>query len=115
MPNEGRVLRRALEDAVAGRRGGERRYPQELRSRAASYLHEQDAAGVGARAVAAELGLPVMTLKRWARQVPVRFRPVLVSSSPAVRGSAPVLVTPGGYRIEGLALDDVAMLLRALA
>jgi hypothetical protein len=64
-------------------------------------------------------GLALASLQRWvAAERPERLRPVRVGPTPeatSARGAAGVLITPGGFRIEGLEVEQLAALLRSLA
>jgi hypothetical protein len=64
-------------------------------------------AGVSLKRLATELGLPPYTLVRWLRRAPRRsLRRVTVPAAPLPPPPALVLVTPEGWRVEGL---DVAI------
>ena len=108
-------LRRALSAAVAGLRGGERRYPTELKSRVAAYARRRLAEGAKLAPVAVELGLPRLTLARWVATPANAFRPVAVKSPRFMGTQLLALVSPRGFRVEGLDLGEVTTLLRALA
>ena len=66
--------------------------------------------------VAADLGVSAMSLQRWLEQdEPVRFRPVEVEPGFAeVPTRGLVLITPRGYRVEGLEAGSLVSLLRVL-
>jgi len=116
MRRTGGELRDELAAAVAGQVGGERRYPEELKRRAGAYTRARLASGMKRAAVAAELGVPPITLARWAAAVS-GFRTVAVEAEetkPTGRRDL-VLVSPGGFRLEGLELSEVAALLRVVA
>ena len=75
-------------------------------------------------ATAEKLGINSATLYNWLRRpAPAHFLPVavvaesteLVAALEPAPGSQPVLIAPGGYRVEGLDLEAVAELLRRLA
>jgi hypothetical protein len=109
-----RRLRFRLEALSRGKRPRGVRYPAELRAEVVELVPE--AGGVGDLAKA--LGLPPGTITRWQRRVPGRrrLRRITIAPGPAARvsppsPSGPVLVTPQGWRVEGL---DVATLLRML-
>ena len=104
----------------AGRVGG--RYGQDLRRLAVALAAEQAARGGSVTESAAELGVCVGSLRRWQETMladtPASgFRPVAVQvesggpSCEAARGCGFALVTPGGYRVEGLDRESVAWLL----
>jgi hypothetical protein len=71
------------------------------------------AQGWSVSGVGEALGLPSVTVSRWTSSEPSSaFRPVAIVSEEATRAVSVCLVSPAGYRIEGLALADA---LRALA
>ena len=115
MDDRVRRLRSRLEACSRGRAPRGVRYPAELRAEVVRLACEAQGAGVRAGALAKQLGLRPDTITGWGGQgsyqrVPrVRIAPVppAAMASPAV----PVLVTPPGWRIEGL---DVATILRLL-
>lgn len=115
MDDRVRRLRSRLEALSRGRAPRGVRYPVEIRAEVVGLTREAYGAGVGARALAKQLRLPLATITRWERHVPrQRLRQITIGptrpegvSAP----SAPVLVTPQGWRVEGL---DVATLLRVL-
>lgn len=91
-----------------------RRYPPELQRLAVSVARERS--GEPLAHLAGELGISVVSLQRWLEQSePVQFRPVEISfEAPSTGAAGPVLVTPQGYRVEGLGVESLAALLRAL-
>lgn len=66
--------------------------------------------------LAAELGVHQRTLYRWIEEAPprVQLAPVVVVEGEHERRTAPVVVLPGGARIEGLDLAALAELVRRL-
>jgi transposase-like protein len=87
------------------------RYPVELRAEVVGLVREARDAGVSVKRLAAGLGLPPYTLVRWLRRAPRRsLRRVTVTPAPPPP-PALVLVTPEGWRVEGL---DVATVLHVL-
>jgi hypothetical protein len=115
MDDRVRRLRSRLEALSRGRAPQGVRYPVELRTEVVGLAREVQGAGMGVGALAKQLGLPPGTITRWGRGMPHRrVRRVRIAATlPAVMSppAAPVLVTPQGWRIEGL---DVATLLRVL-
>lgn len=111
-------------ESVAGRR----RYPRGLRARLTSAARELRAGGASWEQVAGEVGVGASTLLRWCERaatspsgasvVPSTFVvPVeLVDARRGVSDEARslVLTSPGGWRVDGLGVADVAALLRAL-
>lgn len=115
----GRFRERARKEN-RGRRGTSIRYSADLRSEAVAYAREERARGVPRAAVARALGVPDHTLALWLRRTPrARFRRVETEGprreSATVPGRGLVLTTRRGDRVEGLAVADVAALLRALS
>lgn len=110
-------LRRAVADARRRGRGPRFQYSADLRRRVVLAASAHREAGRSVTAMAAEVGLDARTLRAWVDGGSSVFREVRVEP---VADAAPVpaglvLVTPGGYRVEGLALADVVSVLRALA
>jgi len=98
-----------------------RRYPASLRRAVVAYLNEQRSIGRRPHRVAQELGLRQQTLAHWLRAATPAIRPVtiapLLSAVPSPRppSSAVVLVLAGGHRVEGLDVEQLVTLVRALA
>ena len=95
-------------------RDSRRRVPEELRAEAVAFARAAHASGERYKTIAATLGLKPDTLMRWCRagREPKKFTRVVV------KRTAPPRLTvhgPTGTRIEGLSLDQVAELLRALS
>lgn len=105
--------------------GRGKRYPKSLRRLAVGFATQAEAAGWSASRIARHLGVASATLERWCTTPPVveaegGMREVVVRDDgrpadgpPAVERRA-VLVTPEGYRIEGLRQEDLVELLQAL-
>jgi len=105
--DEARFLRREL-DRIGTRRG--RCVPRALKARATAWIREQRAKGRRVAELAAELGVAAGTILRWSDGgvqaiVPVRVVP---DESP----SRVAVVSPSGFRIEGLALADAVRILQ---
>jgi hypothetical protein len=67
--------------------------------------------------VAADLGISALSLQRWLQQgEPARFRPVEVEPEAVAtsQGRGLVLITPRGYRVEGLEAETLSSLLWVL-
>ena len=110
-------VKRFRAEAVQQRLGGVgSRYPLDLRHLAVSVARERQ--GEPVSRVAAELGVSVVSLQRWIEQSePAQFRPVEVRAELAGQSgdlTGPILITPHGYRIEGLGIESLAALLRVL-
>ena len=90
-------------------RGPGKRYPRGLRDAVVRWVEAERERGRSWAEAADALGLPMTTLFRWCtkeRAVPVIVRQEEVAQSVAV-------VTPTGWRIEGLSLEQAAALLGA--
>ena len=109
---EARGIRRELEGLE---RGKTTRIPPATRERVLTYARQQRSRGQSWDAIAQELGLSSSGLQRWwkADAGSGRLRRVkLVAAAPA----GPVaVVSPRGYRIEGLSLDQAMSVLVRLA
>jgi hypothetical protein len=101
-----------------GRSGRRRRYSPRLRALALSYLGEQLGRGASAETVATELGVSGWSLIRWSRRAQVEaqseLRKVVLVAAKDERPTSLILVTPDGYRIEGLKGQEVRSVLEAL-
>ena len=97
-------------------------YPAAVRDRVCAYVAERRVVGATVGMVAAELGLSRHSVLAWteARQTRGHLRPVEVIADPeppsgvapvALAPSLPVLISPKGYRVEGLDVDALAALL----
>jgi len=108
-----RELREALEAGPAGRHG----FPVAVRKRAAAWARRRRAAGEPLVAVARRLGVSHETLRRWLRQGAGRLRPVSVAEEVATSHVSGGLVVrmPNGVTVEGLSVEEVVAVLRALA
>ena len=115
---EAEKLRREF-DSVGSRQGP--CFPPDLKERATRWIAEQRASGATAAEVATALGLAVGTVLRWSSGV--RARPTRSSS----RALVPVVVvpdsvatrtvdvvSPSGFRAEGLSIAEAAALLKVL-
>ena|SRR5258706_11507669 len=97
-------------------RGRGKRYAIEVKRRAIEYAKRRRAQGRSLAEIGVELGLSVETVRRWC-----------LASSAKPRGKALVavelmepprsllsVVSPSGYRVEGLTLEEAVTVLRAL-
>jgi hypothetical protein len=116
-PMDARVKRFREGVARYGVGGVGRRYPEEWRAVAVAVAEDRREEPLSR--VAADLGISTVSLQRWLEQgEPVRFRPVEVEAGPSqvpvttTRGLA--LITPRGYRVEGLEAGELVSLLRVL-
>jgi hypothetical protein len=109
---------RELISRLLGERAGRGAwYPPEIREEAIGCAQAAVAQGGNLREVSEALGVSHATLCRWMRKRENALRKVeIVQSEPARREGSRglVLVTPQGYRVEGLCVADVASLLEAL-
>jgi hypothetical protein len=117
MPDhELRDLRREL---AALDRGPGKSYPAALRARITTWARRAIATGASHTATARAVALDLRTLRAWLGDATVSAAstalvPIeVVVDAPAARGPLR-LVSPAGFRVEGLALDEVATLLRVL-
>lgn len=98
-------------------RGRGKRYTPELKKQIATAAMRLRAAGLGWHRIGRALGIPNETIRRFCGASGGTgrgdFAPVVVADDGG--GAAAVLVTPSGYRVEGLSLDQVAQLLTRLA
>lgn len=105
-----------LQEAITQSRAGQFRWrcPVPLREEIVQYTRDRQRDGMSVVKVARELGLSESGLSRWLNAGKPRLRPVRVSAALPVQDSGLVLVTPGGYRLEGLNSASAAELLRRL-
>lgn len=109
------VARRAL--AGLGERGRTTAIPDEVREVLVSCALEQRGRGKSWSAIAKVLGVSTSGLIRWSKRrvarcegaVPVEIRVEEPSNGPAV-----TLVSPAGYRVEGLGVSEALAVLREL-
>jgi hypothetical protein len=88
-----------------------------VRAQVLAYTRRQRGAGRSWTRIAHTVGLSVGSLKNWSRTPPPArtLVPVEVAARPPeVPVAALVVVSPGGYRVEGLDLATASALLRAL-
>lgn len=111
------------EEFIAARRsmvvGRGRRYPARLRRLAVEFAIEASQAGWRVGRIARHLGIRRSTLERWCAEPEaegaVEMREVVVSEEAGFElATGAVLVTPEGYRVEGLSGEALVELLRAL-
>ena len=103
-----------------GRSGTSRRYSGGLRSLGVDYLRHQARLGASVEIVASELGVSGWSLIRWSRGAQEDARPalreveVVDGKSEASSSAVVTLVTPDGYRVEGLKGREIRSLMEAL-
>jgi hypothetical protein len=97
-------------------RGRGKRYSAQMRERIRRVGRAMHAAGTGWQRIGTALGIPHETVRRLCRDDAVRDAFVAVDVAPAPAGStgAITLVTPDGFRIEGLDLAAAHALLARL-
>lgn len=111
-----------LRDAISRSRDGQEhwRCPPDLKEEAIRFVERQRDEGISLSTLTRVLGVSRSGLERWLRSRPRQIKPVLIVDEPTDPGRPPasaedlVLVTPGGYRIEGLGLDSALELIRGL-
>ena len=118
LENEAAAVRAEVEALGKLPRG--KRYPADIRKRAVEITAAWLEAGKPWLEIAVELGLSVAVLQRWQAKVDEggemgarAFKPVRVTGL-GNGGNTVVVVSPGGYRVEGLSPIGAAALLRAL-
>ena len=97
------------------------RYSEAFKADATAVVRRLLKDGLTKSKISEWLDIPWVTLARWkdAEQdvgtpnSPRGFRPVDVVDERS--GSEPVLVSPGGWRIEGLSVDELVVLVRRLS
>lgn len=117
--HEEQDLRRAL---ARLQRGRGKRYPSRLRQRITAWIQREIADGRGARELARRLGVHRDTLAAWLQDatasgalVPVEVITTPTLAEPAVVGARTVsVVSPSGFRVEGLTLEEAGALLSRL-
>ena len=123
-------FRQEAQRLKAGRRSGSLPFPEALRAFAVRYAEHTVAEGGTVTDAAQKLGVSGPTLYEWRKGRPAGHRrpkpaeqgaalvPVRVSQQPAeaaVAGLQQVaLVSPGGWRVEGLSVETAAQLLGTL-
>ena len=116
MDAEVRRFRRDAARQLGDRTGTAIRYTPALRRRAVMIARKRRDNGMAVAAIARELGVRPRALRLWL-QTPVRprLRRVAIATAPVTAVDRPVLITPQGFRVEGLDPRDVAAVLRSLS
>lgn len=112
------ALRRRIKKTSRNARG-RRRYDEQLRIEIMEYVLRRESDGCCQAEVARELGLTQRTVWGWAQRTQQGqqglIKPVeIVVDERGPSSGGRTLVLPGGSKIEGLSLDDVLALVRAL-
>lgn len=113
-----RRLRSQVSRFTQGRPRTAVRYSPAFRAEVAAVARRRVGEGVGLRQTAREIGVAPWTLALWVRQGgPSVFRAVTVVPDMEVTAAPPqpVLVTPSGFRVEGLDAATLVTMLRALS
>lgn len=103
-------MRRAIAGLASSKQ--RRRYPPALRARLVALMRAHPEHGIVS--LAKSLGMAPQTLSRIASENGAPLVPVRVVAAPALRSSL-VVRGPNGIVVEGLDLDGVVMLIRALS
>jgi hypothetical protein len=115
MEADARALKRELGKQVFGRG---RRVPSEVKARVRQYVLGRREQGATLAQISDELGLSIRNVQRWsvtgrAARPGRAIVPVAVEVIAECVAKVSV-VSPSGYRLEGLGLDEAVRLLRAL-
>ena len=117
--DEGKQLRAEISKLRSGNR---RRYDVALRQRILEWIGRAAAAGLDEPSCSRQLGVKAWRFKLWREYVvkPAEVAPkamtrIEVDEVTGAGTGGIALVAPSGYRVEGLALGQVATLLRELA
>jgi hypothetical protein len=117
LQEEGRQIRTEITKLRPDRR---RRYSDDLRARILSWVERAEAAGMPRAECVKQLGMNnVWRIASWQDQLAAARSKetgvALVRIDAPFSSSSVVLVTPSGYRVEGLTLEQLAVLLREIA
>lgn len=111
MKQESAVFRREL-DRIVTRRGP--CVPRELRERVSAWLAAQRAMGRSVSDLAIELGLARGTVMRWSSEAKSSKAIVPVRVVQEAEAHTVAVVSPSGFRVEGVTVSEAAAMLRAL-
>ena len=109
-----RAFRKQAREENRGRKGLARRYSRELRLDAVAYLNRKKRDGASVERIASELGVSNWSLSRWARESERLGVVVPVEVTASEESKELSLVTPGGYRVEGLSEEGLVRLVGRL-
>jgi hypothetical protein len=109
------VLRGEI-DRSRAEQGGRWRCPGELRQRLTAHIRERRGEGVSLERIATDLGVCEASVSRWVSPVATTGKRELieVAMTSGVRAQGLVVVTPRGYRLEGVSEGLALRLLREL-
>ena len=105
-----------LRQCVQVHEGGRgKRYPAELRARLRRWVRRRRGEGASTAVIAAELSLPLSTVSHWAstRSQSTALVPVEVVPD-AGTSRTPRVLSPSGFAVDGVTLEEAASLLRLL-
>jgi hypothetical protein len=117
--DEGKQIR---SEVAKLRPGQARRYPEELRRRILDWVERARSSGLLETDCSYAIGIRTGLLTSWrdrehwrtAEEEPLALVPIETPPLAAI-GVGLALVAPSGHRVEGLAIDQVVVLLRALS
>ena len=114
MPETLEGLRSQIRQSRCEKRFGAIRYSLDLRERILTHARSEMADGRKLRDVARSLDIATETIKRWLLPVESTksLRSVIVAENQI--DSRYVIISPAGYRVEGLSAEDVTRILGAL-
>jgi len=106
-----KALRREVRKSGPARRG--RRFPEDLRQRVSAAVRQLREEGAGYVEIGQALGISAETARRMlSERARTQLVPVHVVAAPQ---PTLVLTGPHGVRVEGLSVEQVALVLRALS
>jgi len=111
MDHELRALRREVSERESG---PGKRYAPELRARLVRWIARRCSQGASLAAVASELSLPELTVRRLSTSSPHAERLLPVSVTPDAASELVRVVGPSGFFVDALRLEQAAALLRML-
>jgi len=105
-----------LRDEITQSRAGQVRWrcPLALRKKVVEFAEQGKRSGVPVLQMAEQLGLSCSGLRRWLGAGPGRVRPVRIQRD-SLETASLVLVTPSGYRLEGLDVSSAVDVLGRLS
>lgn len=114
--HEAIVLRREF---AARERGRGKQYPAWLRERATRWIRAQVVAGASLRAIASVLGIHAESARRWsqtggAEPASTALVPVEVIGDEVLPTRTVAVISPAGFRVDGLSLAEAAALMREI-
>lgn len=120
--DEGKLIRVEVAKLRPDRR---RTYPPELKRRILDWVGRAMATGMRRSECGHRLGIKSWRIKIWQEEVTIAPKPeetptpslalVPIETPAWIPSAGPTVVTPSGYRVEGLAVEQIAVLLRELA